>query len=1193
MTRRMVAVDGCTACAHVVHATNEIVTIYPITPSSPIAELCDAKSAAGQKNIWGHVPVITQMQSEAGVAGALHGSLTTGAVATTISASQGLLLLIPNMYKMAGELIPTVFHIAARALATQALSIFGDHSDVMATRSTGFAMLCAKSVQEAMDFALISQAATLKSRIPFLHFFDGFRTSHEIRKIEELTMEDMRAMIDEELVTAHRTRGLTPDRPMVRGTAQNPDIYFQGRETVNQFQEATPGIVQEAMDRFAAITGRQYKLFEYYGADDAEQVVIVMGSAGETVNGTISLLNQQGAKLGLLQVRLYRPFSVEAFIGAVPKTVKSTAVLDRTKEPGAIGEPLYIDVRAALGEAMDKGIAPFSAYPLVVGGRYGIGSKDFTPAMAKAVYDNLSLPQPKNHFTVGITDDLTDSSLPVDDSFTLEEKGVYRALFYGLGSDGTVGANKSTIKIIGEETDNCAQGYFVYDSKKAGSGTVSHLRFGKEDIEDPYLLPSARFIACHHPPLLQTTDMLSAAEEGATFLLATSLPADTVWDSLPAEAQEQLIKKKMKFYIIDGVALGEELGLGRRINIIMQTAFFVISGILPQEQAIGSIKAQLYKTYKKKGEAVVQMNYGAVDKALQNIVEVKIPGKVTGRPRKEPVTANAPAFVKEVLGPMISGKGDSLPVSAMPSDGTWPSATTQYEKRNIAIHIPVWEPDICVQCGFCSFVCPHGTIRIKAFDPALLEGAPSTFKSVKASGKDFQGLNFTVQVAPEDCTGCGSCVNNCPGRKKDAEGKQIPNFHAINMHPVEPLVEAEIKNYDFFLNIPETDPSRYKLETVKGSQLVRPLFEYSSACAGCGETPYIKLLTQLFGDRLYIGNATGCSSIYGGNLPTIPYAKRADGRGPTWANSLFEDAAEFAFGMRKTVATFQSQALELLELISKSESYAGAAELIREIAAADQTTQAAIEKQRERVAMLKKVLAGDKSPGALRLFSIADYLVRKSVWGMGGDGWAYDIGYGGLDHVLASGEDINLLVLDTEVYSNTGGQVSKATPLGASAQFAEAGKRMPKKSLALISMSYGYIYVAQIAFGANHAQTVKAFMEAESYPGPSVVIAYATCVGQGIDMSKPIEAQKKAVASGHWPLFRYDPRLEAAGKNPLTLDSGEPTIPYTEYAYSENRYRTLRASNPKLSAELMEQAQKDVVRGWKYLKHLAAWSNQP
>lgn len=1187
----MITVEGNAACAHVVHATNEIITIYPITPSSPIAELCDIKSAQKEPNIWGSVPLVSQMQSEAGVAGAVHGSLTTGAVTTTISASQGLLLLIPNMYKIAGELTPTVFHITARSLATQALCIFGDHSDVMAARSTGFAMLCSKNVQEAMDFALISQAATFESRVPFMHFFDGFRTSHEVQKIEELTFDDMRAMIDDRFIMEHRARGLTPDRPAIRGTAQNPDVYFQGRETVNKFYMETPAIVQKAMDKFARLTGRVYRLFDYFGAPDAERIIIIMGSAGETVQSTINMLNKNGEKVGLVQVALYRPFNIEALAAAIPSTVKGIAVLDRTKEPGAIGEPLYLDVRTALGEAEEKGLSPWGHYPVaVVGGRYGLGSKDFTPAMVRAVYDNLASPSTKNHFTVGIDDDITYSNLKIDKSFRLPEKS-FRALFYGLGADGTVGANKNTIKIIGKETDNYAQGYFAYDSKKSGSLTISHLRFGEEMIQNRYLLSDANFVACHNESFLERHDMLSQAEEGAIFLLNTSRGRDEAWDSIPAEVQKQLIAKRMKLYIIDAVLLAEKLGLGARINMIMQTAFFVISGIIPKEDAIKAIKKEIHSTYAKKGDKVLQKNYAAVDGAMQGIVEISVPAEATSTIKMRPaVPDHAPKFVKDVTARMIEGKGDSLPVSAIPADGTWPTGTTQYEKRNIAVHIPVWDPDVCIQCGSCSFVCPHATIRIKAYTPILLKDAPTTFKSAAAKGKEFKGLKFSVQIAPEDCTGCGSCVFNCPATKKDDEGNKT-DVKAINMSLQDPLRLQEAENWEFFLALPETDPSLFNRNTVKGSQFVRPLFEFNGACSGCGETPYVKLLTQLFGDRLLMGNATGCSSIYGGNLPTTPYCTRADGRGPVWSNSLFEDAAEFAFGMRLTMDKFRNQATEIVVRLSADPRYASYKEFFEDIISADQSTQLGIELQRERIEQLRVILIGQDSPDEKNLLSIVDYLVRKSVWGVGGDGWGYDIGYGGVDQVMASGENVNLLIMDTEVYSNTGGQMSKSTPLGATAQFAAAGKRTPKKNIGAMMIPYGNVYVAQIAFGANPAQAVRAFTEAEEFDGPSLVIAYATCIGHGIeDMSKAVDYQRKAVASGHWPLFRYNPKLEEEGKNPLVIDSKDPTISIAEYSYMENRFLTLKRSNPEIAEDLMKDAQKFVDRRWSYLKHLASWS---
>ncbi|MFO0753831.1 MAG: pyruvate:ferredoxin (flavodoxin) oxidoreductase [Thermodesulfovibrionales bacterium] len=1191
MGRKVVTVDGCTACAHVVHATNEIITIYPITPSTPIAQICDEKSAVGKVNIWGTVPRVSQMQSEAGVAGAVHGSLTTGALATTVSASQGLLLIIPVMYKIAGELTPTVFHVTARSLACQGLSIFGDHSDVMAARATGFALLCSRDVQEAMDFALLAQAASLESRVPFLHFFDGFRTSHEIRKIEELTFDDMRAMIDDNLVLAHRMRGLTPDRPSVRGTAQDPDVYFQGRETVNRFYTAAPSLVQKAMDRFADIVGRRYRLFDYYGHPGAERVAVVLGSAGETLLAALDTLNARGERLGLVQVRLYRPFSTEAFVEALPASVRAIAVLDRTKEPGAIGEPLYLDVRTAIGEAMDRGAARFPRYPKIAGGRYGLGSKEFTPAMAKAVFDNLAEERPKNHFTIGIDDDVTRSSLPYDDSFRVEGSATYRALFYGLGADGTVGANKDAIKIIGTETDNHAQAYFVYDSKKSGSVTVSHLRFGEDRIRSPYLLPDANFIACHNPSFLDRLDMLSQAAEGAVFLLTTPYGKDEAWDTLPVEVQEKIIEKKMKMYVIDAFSIADEIGLGTKINMIMQTAFFVISGILPKERAVAALKDQIQKTYGKKGQAVVSMNFAAVDRALEGIAEVAVPGRVTSQKRQRPpVPENAPEFVRKVTGVLLARKGNSLPVSAIPCDGTWPTATTQYEKRNIGVYIPIWEPQICIQCALCSFVCPHATIRLNAYDPALLKEAPLTFKSADAKGKELEGLKFTVQVAPEDCTGCGSCVYVCPAFAKDAEGKKIPDFKAINMRFQEEHRHAEVENYTFFMTLPELDPSRYNPATVKGSQFRRSLFEYHSACAGCGETPHIRLLTQLFGDRLLIANATGCSSIYGANLPTTAYAVRNDGRGPAWSNSLFEDNAEFGYGMRQTVDFFQAEGRELLESFAKNPAYLDMRELLAALRSADQSSQQGIEEQRACVAVLKDRLAKDPSPEAKRFRFLADYLVRKSVWAVGGDGWAYDIGYGGVDHVLASGLDINLLVLDTEVYSNTGGQTSKATPIPAVAQFAAAGKRTPKKSLGMIMSTYGTIYVAQIAFGANPAQAVRALTEAEAYRGPSLVIAYSTCIAQGIDMSRGVEAQKRAVACGHWPLYRFNPELEKEEKNPLVIDSGEPTLSFEEYASHENRYRMLRLIDEGLAAELMKEAEADVQRRWKYLRHLAKWN---
>ncbi|MFZ2146215.1 MAG: pyruvate:ferredoxin (flavodoxin) oxidoreductase [Sedimentisphaerales bacterium] len=1186
--RKMVTIDGNTAAAYVAHATNEVIAIYPITPSSSMGEMADAKTAKGQPNIWGTVPSVTEMQSEAGAAAAVHGALATGALTTTFTASQGLLLMIPSMYKIAGELLPTVFHISARSLACQALSIFGDHSDVMTCRETGFAMLCSGSIQEVMDLALIAQQATLASQIPFLHFFDGFRTSHEVQKVEELTFDDMRAIIDDESVARHKARALTPDRPMISGTAQNPDVYFQGRETVNKYYLVTPRIVQDTMDKFAKLTGRQYGLFDYVGAADAEKVIIMMGSGAETTHETVEYLASKGEEVGLVKVRLYRPFSTEHFIAALPKTVKKIAVLDRTKEPGSLGEPLYLDVRTSIGEAMYAGQTAFQKYPLVVGGRYGLGSKDFTPAMVKAVFDNLDATRPKNGFTVGIIDDVTNTSLEVDESFEIAGKKLLSGMFFGLGADGTVGANKNSIKIIGELTDNYAQAYFVYDSRKAGAMTTSHLRFGEQPIQRPYLVEKADFVACHNPSFLEKYDMLSAARQGGTFLLTSSHGKDEVWDTLPQEVQKQIIEKKLKFYVIDAIGLAAELGLGARINVIMQTAFFKISNVIPLDTAVEAIKDAIQKTYGKKGQKVVEMNYAAVDGTFDRVYEVTVPDKVTSKIRmRPPVPEDAPDFVKEVTAELITFRGDKLPVSKMPADGKFPSGTTKFEKRNVAFNIPQWEPDVCIQCGTCSLVCPHAAIRIKAYDEKHLKDAPSTFKSADAKGKDFAGLKFTVQVAPEDCTGCGACVNVCPAQEKDKD-KKPTGRKAINMTLQEPLRDTERDNYKYFLAIPNTDRSLFKAASVKGSQLIEPLFEYSGACAGCGETAYVKLLTQLFGDRAYIGNATGCSSIYGGNLPTTPYTKRSDGRGPTWSNSLFEDCAEFAMGMRLTVDKFKERALMLLDKVVENKCVdAKLAEEIRSATLADDPEQDAIEKHRALVDELKAKCKESDCAECKQLLSVADYLVRKSVWGLGGDGWAYDIGYGGLDHVLASGANVNLLVLDTEVYSNTGGQMSKSTPRAAVAQFAAGGKPMPKKDLGLPAMIYGNIYVAKVAMGANTNQTVKAFVEAEAYPGPSLIIAYAHCIAHGINMTAGYQEQKKAVACGHWPLYRFDPRLKEQGKNPLQLDSKAPTVDFEEYAYGENRFRTLKQSKPEVAAALMKLASNDAVQRYALMEQLA------
>jgi pyruvate-ferredoxin/flavodoxin oxidoreductase len=1187
MSRKMVTIDGNTAAAHVAHATNEVIAIYPITPSSGMGEISDEKSANGEKNIWGTVPHVSEMQSEGGAAGAVHGALQAGALTTTFTASQGLLLMIPNMFKIAGELTPTVFHVSARAIAVQALSIFGDHSDVMACRSTGWAMLCSNNVQEVMDFALIAQAATLRSRIPFLHFFDGFRTSHEVQKVEELTFDDMRAMISDDLVYAHRERALSPDHPVLRGTAQNPDVYFQGRETVNKYYSAAVGIVQEEMDKFSTLTGRRYSLVDYVGASDAERVIVVMGSGADTVHETVENLLLKGEKVGVVKVHLYRPFPIDAFVAALPASVKKMAVLDRTKESGSVGEPLYVDVRTAVGEAMADRKTSFSSYPAIVGGRYGLGSKEFTPAMVKAVFDNLKDDTPRNHFVVGIKDDVCNTSLDFDPAFANPVNGVYSALFYGLGADGTVGANKNSIKIIGERTDNCAQAYFVYDSKKSGSITTSHLRFGKNPIRAPYLVDQADFIACHNFSFLEKYDMLAKAKPGATFLLCSPLNKDEVWDGMPIEVQQQIIDKKLKLYVINAIKLAEELGLGARINVIMQTAFFSISGIIPLETAIDAIKDANKKTYGKAGKTVVAMNNKSVDAALENIFEVRTPAQATSKIRKPPVVSeNTPEFVKNVTAAIIAGNGNDLPVSSMPIDGTFPTATSCFEKRNIAVEIPVWDEKLCIQCGICSFVCPHATIRMNIYDPERLADAPPTFKSTDATGKEFTGKKFTIQVAPEDCTGCGSCVYNCP-----AKSKEDPNHKAINMQFQAPLREAEKVNWEFFLTLPETDPALIKRESLKGSQLIPTLFEFSGACAGCGETPFLNLLSKLFGDRALIANATGCTSIYCGNLPTTPWAKRKDGRGPTWSSSLFEDNAEFGFGMRLTVDKFAEAAGELLaELMECGCKACGdMAGLMAEIKNADQSTQEGIEAQRGRIASLKKGLAGCVEPAAKRLISLADYLVKKSVWCVGGDGWAYDIGYGGLDHVIASGKNVNLLVLDTEVYSNTGGQASKSTPLGAVAQFAAGGKGMPKKDLGMIAMVYGNVYVAKIAL-SNPSQCVKAFIEAEAYNGPSLIIAYSHCIAHGIDMAAGVEENRRAVASGHWPLFRYNPDLAKEGKNPLQLDSKKPSISFEEYAYGENRYRVLRNNNPEAAAELMKQATSWTARRFELYEKLAAMS---
>jgi pyruvate-ferredoxin/flavodoxin oxidoreductase len=1175
--RRMITVDGNEAVASVAHRTNEVIAIYPITPSSPMGEFADEWSAQGRKNIWGVVPQVTEMQSEAGAIGAVHGALQAGALTTTFTASQGLLLMIPNMYKIAGELTSFAMHVSARTVATHALSIFGDHSDVMACRQTGFALLASGSVQEAHDFAAIAQAATLRSRVPFLHFFDGFRTSHEVAKIEELTDEDLRALLPDELIKAHRQRALTPDQPVIRGTAQNPDVFFQAREACNPYYLACPGVVQEVMDQFAQLTGRQYHLFDYVGHPEAERVIVIMGSGAEVTHEYVEWALAQGEKIGVLKVRLYRPFSVSHFLAALPKTTRAVAVLDRTKEPGALGEPLYLDVVAALLEDAQDG-RRFAQTPKVVGGRFGLSSKEFTPAMVKAVFDELAKPNPKNHFTVGIVDDVTQTSLPFDWDFDIEPEEVKRAVFFGLGSDGTVGANKNSIKIIAEETDNYGQGYFVYDSKKAGAVTISHLRFGPKPIRSSYLIRRANFVACHQFVFGDKFDMLEYAAPGATFLLNAPFGPDEVWDHLPREMQEQILEKNLKFYVIDAYKMAKETGMGVRINTIMQTCFFAISGVLPRDEAIAKIKDAIRKTYGKKGEAVVQKNFAAVDQTLANLFQVKVPQRITATRTRPPIVSEkAPDFVKRVTAVMMAGKGDYLPVSAFPVDGTWPTGTTQWEKRNIALEIPVWDEALCIQCNKCALVCPHAAIRAKVYPPEYLKDAPSTFKATDYKAPEFKGWKYTIQVAPEDCTGCSLCVMVCP-----AKDKANPKHKAIDMAPQMPLREQERENYAFFLDLPEPPREQLKLD-VKGSQFLQPLFEYSGACAGCGETPYIKLLTQLFGDRLLIGNATGCSSIYGGNLPTTPYTTNRDGRGPAWSNSLFEDTAEFALGFRLAIDQHAEQArLLLLQLASQVGE-----NLVQELLTADQYSEAGIAAQRERVRLLRQKLAALQDPRAQRLAVLADYLVRKSVWAVGGDGWAYDIGYGGLDHVLAQGKDVNLLVLDTEVYSNTGGQQSKATPLGAAAKFAMAGKAIAKKDLAMLAMTYGHVYVARVAFGAKDAQTVRAFLEADSYPGPSLIIAYSHCIAHGYDLAYGAEQQRLAVESGYWPLLRFDPRRAALGEPPLKLDSSAPKVPLAQYVSNETRYRMVQQADPRRFAELLAKAEQVVKERWAMHEHLA------
>jgi pyruvate-ferredoxin/flavodoxin oxidoreductase len=1184
--REKVIIDGNEAAARVAHRTNEVIAIYPITPSSPMGEWADQWSSEGMTNIWGQVPRVVEMQSEGGAAGALHGALQGGALATTFTSSQGLLLMIPDMYKIAGELTSAVMHVAARSLAAQGLSIFGDHQDVMAVRQTGWAMLASNSVQEAMDFALLAQAATLEARVPFVHFFDGFRTSHEIAQAEQLAPEDITAMLPDHLVRQHRDRALSPDHPFVRGTAQNPDVYFQAREAANSYYLAVPWIVQSLMDKFAGRTGRQYHLFDYVGAPDAEYVIVLMGSGAEVAQEAIECLNLGGKKLGVLKVRLYRPFSVEHFVQSLPSTVKGIAVLDRTKEPGSVGEPLYLDVVSALREGLAQAPTGKTIAPKIIGGRYGLSSKEFTPAMVKGVFDELKRERSKNHFTVGIYDDVTHTSIAYDPAFSTEDKQTVRALFYGLGSDGTVGANKNSIKIIGETTGLYAQGYFVYDSKKSGSTTISHLRFGPRPIRSSYLIASASFVACHQFSFLERLNVLESAEPGATFLLNSPFSADEVWNYLPRTVQHQIIARKLRFFVIDGNKVALATGMGGRVNTIMQTCFFALSKVLPREQAIAAIKNAARQTYLKRGEDVVAKNWAAIDETLKNLVEVTVPSEATGKFDFRPTVSGwAPEFVREVLAPMIRGEGDSLPVSKLPVDGTYPSGTAQWEKRNTALEIPAWDTELCIQCGKCVLVCPHAALRAKMYDDAALQAAPASFLSAPARWKNLAEMKYTLQVAPEDCTGCSLCVEVCP-----AKSKVDPAHKAIGMVPQREIRAREAENWEFFLNLPEFDREKLSLRQVKDVQLLQPLFEFSGACAGCGETPYIKLLSQLFGDRTVVANATGCSSIYGGNLPTTPYTFNKAGRGIAWSNSLFEDNAEFGLGIRLAQEKQNEYARDLLQGLAGEVG----TELTHALLNADQSSEAGIQAQRDRVTALKKELQklasnGTGAKGA-NLLAVADLLVKRSTWIVGGDGWAYDIGYGGLDHVLASGENVNILVLDSEVYSNTGGQKSKSTPRAAVAKFAAGGKETAKKDLALMAMNYGSVYVARVALGAGDMQTLKAFLEAEAYNGPSLIIAYAPCIAHGFDLIHGLEQQKLAVLSGHWPLFRYDPRLVAEGKNPFQLDSQPPSVPLENYIYNESRYTVLRQTHPELAEKLLEEARRDVRNRWKIYE---AWAKRP
>ena len=1174
MTTRTDTMDGNAAVAHIAYRVNEICAIFPITPSSPMAELADEWAAQGVLNIWGNVPIVQQMQSESGAAGTLHGALQSGALATTVTASQGLLLMLPNMFKIAGELTPTVIHVAARSVATQALSIFGDHQDIMAVRSAGFAMLGAASVQEAHDLAIVAQAATFESRVPFIHFMDGFRTSHEINKLTLLSDEAIRSMIDDDLVRAHRARALSPAAPFVRGTAHNPDTFFQARETANPFYERVPGIVQAAMDKLAKLCGRSYRLFRYDGDPQAERVVVSMGSGAEAVRETAAWLAAQGEKVGALQVVLYRPFSVADFVAALPKSVKAVSVLDRCKEPGGMGEPLYQDVVTALAQSAAPG-----AMPRVVGGRYGLSSKEFSPGMIKAVFDDLKEPEPKNGFTIGINDDVSGTSLEWDSDLDIEPADTARAIFFGVGADGTVGANKNSVKILAEAPDRHAQGYFVYDSHKSGAETISHLRFGKQPIRAPYLIRNASFVACHKFEFLFKRDVLGQAAPGATFLLNAPYPADEAWSALPRPVQREIIERRLRFFVIDATKVARDLGLGQRVNTILQTCFFAISGVLPREEAIAEIKTSIQETYGRKGGAIVRKNFAAVDATLEHLHEVAVPVQTSGAVELPPlVAADAPEFVRRVTAMMMAGRGDEIPVSAMPVDGTFPPGTTALEKRNIAVEVPLWDPDLCIQCGQCSIVCPHAVIRAKYYEEDALTGAPDDFRSAPVNARGFPRSRFTLQVYVEDCTGCAICVENCPEHSPTDPGRR-----AINMVEKRPLLDAERRNIAFFEQLPQPERARVNFANVRGVQFLEPLFEFSGACAGCGETPYLSLLSQLFGDRLQIANATGCSSIYGGNLPATPWRAGPDGRGPAWSNSLFEDNAEFGFGYRLAIDKQTEIARDLLKRLAADVGE----DLATAILEAPQVTESEFAAQRERIAVLKTKLAGRRDEAAVDLLALIDFLVRRSVWIVGGDGWAYDIGYGGLDHVLAQIRDVNVLVLDTEVYSNTGGQSSKATPLGASAKFSAAGKRVPRKDLAMQATAYGYVYVAQIAMGANAEQALVALREAEAYPGPSLILAYSHCIAHGIDMRFGMKQQARATAAGHWPLFRYDPTLRRSGQNPFRLDSPRPRLKLDDFAYREVRYKVLTQTDPQGAEQMLRQAQAAVDERYRVYEDLA------